>query len=44
MTSLWLEETGMRVGVTKEIKNHDYRLGLTPNGAATLVRTNALAH
>jgi alanine dehydrogenase len=28
----------MRVGVTKEIKNNEYRVGLTPNGAATLVR------
>ncbi|MFA6313218.1 MAG: alanine dehydrogenase [Sterolibacterium sp.] len=28
----------MQVGVTKEIKNHEYRVGLTPNGAATLVR------
>jgi alanine dehydrogenase len=28
----------MRVGVTKEIKNHEYRVGLTPAGAATLVR------
>ncbi|GAB3773461.1 alanine dehydrogenase [Ramlibacter monticola] len=28
----------MRVGVTKEIKNHEYRVGITPNGAATLVR------
>jgi alanine dehydrogenase len=28
----------MRVGVTKEIKNHEYRVGLTPNGVAALVR------
>ncbi len=28
----------MLVGVTKEIKNHEYRVGLTPNGAAALVR------
>ncbi|MCX7172740.1 MAG: alanine dehydrogenase [Proteobacteria bacterium] len=28
----------MQVGVTKEIKNHEYRVGLAPNGAATLVR------
>jgi alanine dehydrogenase len=28
----------MRVGVPKEIKNHEYRVGLTPNGAAALVR------
>jgi len=28
----------MRVGVSKEIKNHEYRVGLTPHGAATLVR------
>ena len=28
----------MRVGVTKEIKNHEYRVGLTPSGAAALVR------
>jgi alanine dehydrogenase len=28
----------MRVGVSKEIKNHEYRVGLTPNGAAELVR------
>ena len=29
----------MLVGVTKEIKNHEYRVGLTPNGAAALVRS-----
>lgn len=29
----------MRVGVTKEIKNHEYRVGLTPAGVAALVRT-----
>lgn len=28
----------MRVGVTKEIKNHEYRVGLTPAGASALVR------
>lgn len=28
----------MRVGVPKEIKNHEYRVGLTPDGAAALVR------
>jgi alanine dehydrogenase len=28
----------MRVGVTKEIKNHEYRVGLTPNGVAALIR------
>ena len=28
----------MRVGVTKEIKNHEYRVGLTPAGVAALVR------
>jgi alanine dehydrogenase len=28
----------MRVGVTKEIKNHEYRVGLTPSGVAALVR------
>lgn len=28
----------MLVGVTKEIKNHEYRVGLTPNCIATLVR------
>ncbi|MBL0076326.1 MAG: alanine dehydrogenase [Rhodocyclaceae bacterium] len=28
----------MRVGVCKEIKNHEYRVGLTPAGAAALVR------
>ncbi|WP_374600922.1 alanine dehydrogenase [Niveibacterium sp.] len=28
----------MLVGVTKEIKNHEYRVGLTPAGAAELVR------
>jgi alanine dehydrogenase len=28
----------MLVGVPKEIKNHEYRVGLTPNGAAALVR------
>lgn len=28
----------MLIGVTKEIKNHEYRVGLTPNGAAALVR------
>ncbi len=29
----------MLVGVTKEIKNHEYRVGLTPAGAAELVRS-----
>ena len=28
----------MRIGVTKEIKNHEYRVGLTPQGVAELVR------
>jgi alanine dehydrogenase len=28
----------MRVGVSKEIKNHEYRVGLTPSGVAALVR------
>ena len=28
----------MLVGVTKEIKNHEYRVGLTPNGVSALVR------
>lgn len=28
----------MRVGVPKEIKNHEYRVGLTPAGASALVR------
>ena len=28
----------MRVGVTREIKNNEYRVGLTPQGVATLVR------
>ena len=28
----------MQVGVTREIKNNEYRVGLTPNGAAMLVR------
>lgn len=28
----------MLVGVPKEIKNHEYRIGLTPNGAAEFVR------
>ena len=28
----------MLVGVPKEIKNHEYRVGLIPNGAAALVR------
>jgi alanine dehydrogenase len=28
----------MLVGVTKEIKNHEYRVGLTPAGVAALVR------
>ncbi len=28
----------MQIGVTKEIKNHEYRVGLTPQGAAELVR------
>ena len=27
----------MRIGVPKEIKVHEYRVGLTPNGAAELV-------
>lgn len=28
----------MRIGVPKEIKNHEYRVGLTPNGVALLTR------
>ncbi len=28
----------MLVGVPTEIKNHEYRVGLTPHGAAELVR------
>lgn len=28
----------MRIGVPKEIKNHEYRIGLTPAGVAELVR------
>ena len=28
----------MQVGVTREIKNHEYRVGLTPSGVAALVR------
>ena len=28
----------MRIGVTKEIKNHEYRVGLTPGGVSALVR------
>ncbi len=28
----------MLIGVPKEIKNHEYRIGLTPNGVAELVR------
>ena len=28
----------MQIGVTKEIKNHEYRVGLTPQGVAELVR------
>ncbi len=27
----------MRIGVPKEIKVHEYRVGLTPNGAAELI-------
>ncbi|WP_395000958.1 hypothetical protein, partial [Sphingomonas sp.] len=27
----------MRVGVPKEIKNHEYRVGLTPGSVAELV-------
>ena len=27
----------MRIGVPKEVKNHEYRIGLTPSGAAALV-------
>ena len=27
----------MRVGVTKEIKNHEYRVGLTPSSVSELV-------
>lgn len=27
----------MRIGVPKEIKNHEYRVGLTPESAAELV-------
>ena len=30
----------MQIGVTKEIKNHEYRVGLTPQGVAELVRNN----
>ena len=30
----------MQIGVTKEIKNHEYRVGLTPQGAAELVRNH----
>ncbi len=30
----------MQIGVPKEIKNHEYRVGLTPQGAAELVRNN----
>jgi alanine dehydrogenase len=30
------EHTGMRVGVPKEIKNHEYRVGLTPAGVREL--------
>lgn len=28
----------MRIGIPKEIKNHEYRVGLTPKGASILVR------
>lgn len=28
----------MKIGVPKEIKNHEYRVGITPNGVAALVR------
>lgn len=28
----------MKVGVVKEIKNHEYRVGVTPNGVALLIR------
>ena len=28
----------MRIGVPKEIKVHEYRVGLTPDGAARLTR------
>ena len=27
----------MRIGVPKEIKNHEYRVGLTPSSVAELV-------
>ena len=27
----------MRIGVPTEIKNHEYRVGLTPNGARELI-------
>jgi alanine dehydrogenase len=30
----------MQIGVIKEIKNHEYRVGLTPQGVAELVRNN----
>ena len=30
-------ESDMRVGVPKEIKNHEYRVGLTPPSVAELV-------
>jgi alanine dehydrogenase len=32
-----LQAASMRIGVPKEIKNHEYRVGLTPAGAHTLV-------
>src|SRR5438132_6594321 len=35
-TAFWSERT-MRVGVPKEIKNHEYRVGLTPASVAELV-------
>jgi alanine dehydrogenase len=28
----------MRIGVPKEIKNHEYRVGITPNGTSLLIR------
>ena len=28
----------MKIGTTKELKNHEYRVGLTPDNAAVLVR------
>ena len=38
MTVLLQEKRAMLVGVPKEIKNHEYRVGLTPSSVNELVK------